>query len=144
MITLQSQTKLRLLRIKRMKEKFELEYLLKTSPRVLENMIASPTGLSEWFADDVSVSDDIYHFDWDGVVESARLLHHKMNSRIRFIWLEDEENGLETFFEINYQVDSMTSMVALRIIDFSEPEDLENSRMLWDQQVGDLKRLLGA
>lgn len=144
MITLQSQTKLRLLRIKRMKEKFELEYLLKTSPRVLENMIASPTGLSEWFADDVSVSDDIYHFDWDGVVESARLLYHKMNSRIRFIWLEDEENGLETFFEINYQVDSMTSMVALRIIDFSEPEDLENSRMLWDQQVGDLKRLLGA
>lgn len=144
MITLQSQTKLRLLRIKRMKEKFELEYLLKTSPRVLENMIASPTGLSEWFADDVVARDDIYHFDWDGVVESARLLHHKMNSRIRFIWLEDEENGLETFFEINYQVDSMTSMVALRIIDFSEPEDLENSRMLWDQQVGDLKRLLGA
>jgi hypothetical protein len=67
-----------------------------------------------------------------------------MNSRIRFIWLEDEENGLDTFFEINYQVDSMTSMVALRIIDFSEPEDLENSKMLWDQQVNDLKRLLGA
>ena len=35
-------------------------------------------------------------------------------------------------------------MVALRIIDFSEPEDLENSKMLWDQQVNDLKRLLGA
>jgi hypothetical protein len=127
-----------------MKEKFELEYLLKTSPRVLENMIASPTGLSEWFADDVIVSDDIYHFEWDGVAESARLLLHKLNSRIRFIWLEDEEERLDTYFEINYQVDSMTSMVALRIIDFCNPEDLENSKMLWDQQVGDLKRLLGA
>ena len=127
-----------------MKEKFELEYLLKTSPRVLENMIASPTGLSEWFADDVSVSDDIYHFEWDGTIESASLLVHKLNSRIRFIWLEDEEDGLDTYFEINYQVDSMTSMVALRIIDFCIVEDLENSKMLWDQQVGDLKRLLGA
>ena len=127
-----------------MKETFELEYLLKTSPRVLENMIASPTGLSEWFADDVSVSDDIYHFEWDGSIESARLLVHKLNSRIRFIWLEDEEDGLDTYFEINYQVDSMTSMVALRIIDFCTAEDLENSKMLWDQQVGDLKRLLGA
>jgi len=127
-----------------MKEKFELEYLLKTSPRVLENMIASPTGLSEWFADDVITNDDIYHFEWDGVTESARLLHHKMNARIRFIWLEDEQNDLDIFFEINYQVDSMTSMVALRIIDFCVPEDLENSTMLWDQQVGNLKRLLGA
>ena len=127
-----------------MKEKFELEYLLKTSPRVLENMIGTPSGLSEWFADDVNAHDDIFSFDWDGTIEEARLLHHKMNSRIRFIWLEDEENGLDTFFEINYQVDSMTSMVALRIIDFSEPEDLENSKMLWDQQVNVLKRLLGA
>jgi len=32
------------------KEKFELEYVLKTSPKVLDKMISTPDGLSEWFA----------------------------------------------------------------------------------------------
>jgi hypothetical protein len=127
-----------------MKEKFELEYLLKTSPRVLENMIGSPTGLSEWFADDVNASDDIYSFVWDGNVEEARLITHKMNAKIKFRWLADEEENLDTYFEINYQVDSMTSMVALRIVDFASAEDKEGAIMLWDQQINDLKRLLGA
>lgn len=127
-----------------MKEKFELEYLLKTSPRVLENMIGSPTGLSEWFADDVNANDDIYSFVWDGSVEEARLITHKMNTKIKFKWLADEEEGLDTYFEINYQVDSMTSMVALRIVDFATAEDKEGAIMLWDQQINDLKRLLGA
>ena len=127
-----------------MKEKFELEYLLKTSPRVLENMIGSPTGLSEWFADDVNANDDIYSFVWDGSVEEARLITHKMNTKIKFKWLADEEEGLDTYFEINYQVDSMTSMVALRIVDFASTEDKEGAIMLWDQQINDLKRLLGA
>jgi len=127
-----------------MKEKFELEYLLKTSPRVLENMIGSPTGLSEWFADDVNANDDIYSFVWDGSVEEARLITHKMNTKIKFRWLADEEENLDTYFEINYQVDSMTSMVALRIVDFASAEDKEGAIMLWDQQINDLKRLLGA
>lgn len=127
-----------------MKEKFELEYLLKTSPRVLENMIGSPTGLSEWFADDVNANDDIYSFVWDGSVEEARLITHKINTKIKFKWLADEEEDLDTYFEINYQVDSMTSMVALRIVDFATAEDKEGAIMLWDQQINDLKRLLGA
>jgi hypothetical protein len=38
----------------------------------------------------------------------------------------------------------MTSMVALRIVDFSSAEDKEGAIMLWDQQINDLKRLLGA
>ena len=64
-----------------MKEKFEMEYLLKTSIRVLDNMIGSPSGLSEWFADNVTVRDDIYSFEWDGSIEEARLLQRKMNSK---------------------------------------------------------------
>ena len=35
------------------KEQFELEYVLKTSPKVLDKLLSTPDGLSEWFADDV-------------------------------------------------------------------------------------------
>ncbi len=127
-----------------MKEKFELEFMLNSSPRVLENMICTPSGLSEWFADDVNVTDDIYTFEWDGSEEQARLIHGKTGTKIRFQWLSDEEEGLDTFFEIGYHIDPITSSVALRITDFALPEDKESAQLLWDQQVHDLKRLLGA
>ena len=44
------------------KERFELEFLLKTSPKVLDNMISTPSGLSEWFAEDVNIKDEVYTF----------------------------------------------------------------------------------
>ena len=127
-----------------MKEKFELEYLLKTSIRVLDNMIGSPSGLSEWFADNVTVRDDIYSFEWDGSIEEARLLQKKMNSKMKFKWLDDEENEDDYFFEINFESDRMTSMVSLKIVDYAEPDEIESAKMLWEQQINDLKRIIGA
>jgi uncharacterized protein YndB with AHSA1/START domain len=127
-----------------MKEKYKLEFLLKTNPRVLDKLLSTPDGLSDWFADDVRVSDDIYTFEWDGNAEPARLLQLKMNAKIRFQWLEDEEEGLDTYFELAYIVDPMTNSVILHITDFATPADLESSSALWHQAISDLKRIIGA
>jgi len=127
-----------------MKEKFELEYLLKTSLRVLDNMIGSPSGLSEWFADNVTVRDDIYSFEWDGAIEKARLLTRKMNSKMKFRWIEDEENEDDYYFEMNIDIDPMTGIASLKITDYGYPEDIESAKMLWEQQINDLKRIIGA
>ncbi len=126
------------------KVKFELEYLLKTSPKVLENMLCTPSGLSEWFADDVNIKDDIFTFFWDGSEEKARLLSKKTNSKAKFKWIEDEEDGNDCFFEMSFDVDPMTKVVVMTITDFAEEDELEESQMLWEQQIGDLKRILGA
>jgi hypothetical protein len=127
-----------------MKEKFELEYLLKTSLRVLDNMIGSPSGLSEWFADNVTVRDDMYSFEWDGSIEKARLLTRKMNSKMKFKWIEDEENEDDYYFEMNIDIDPMTGIASLKITDYGFPEDIESAKMLWEQQINDLKRIIGA
>jgi len=127
-----------------MKEKFELEYLLKTSLRVLDNMIGSPSGLSEWFADNVTVRDDMYSFEWDGAIEKARLLTRKMNSKMKFKWIEDEENEDDYYFEMNIDIDPMTGIASLKIVDYGYAEDIESAKMLWDQQINDLKRIIGA
>lgn len=126
------------------KEKYKLEFLLKTSPRVLEKLITTPDGLSDWFADDVKVQDDIYTFEWDGNEEQARLLLYKMNSKIRFQWLEDEEEGIETYFELSYIIDPMTNSVILHITDFANPSDKEGNLALWNQAISELKRIIGA
>ena len=126
------------------KEKYELEFLFKTSPKVLDNMITTPSGLSEWFADDVNIKDDIYTFIWDGSEEDARLITKKTNSKVKFRWIEDEENGLDAFFELRYEVDPMTKMVLLTVTAFAEPDEMEDAQLLWQSQVEQLQRTLGA
>ena len=126
------------------KERFELEYLLKTSIKVLDNMLSTPSGLSEWFADDVNIKDDVYTFLWDGAEEEARLLTKKTNAKVKFRWIEDEEDDSEAYFELRYEVDPMTKAVILSITDFAEPDELDESSRFWDQQVSELKRILGA
>ena len=126
------------------KEKFELEFLLKTSSKVLDNMISTPSGLSEWFADDVNIKDDVYTFIWDGSEEDARLLSKKVNARIKWQWMEDEEDGEEAYFEMRHEVDPMTKAVILTVIDFAEPDETEEAQRLWENQINTLKRTLGA
>jgi len=126
------------------KRKIELEYLLKTSPKVFENLIFTPSGLAEWFADDVNVKDDIYNFHWDGSDEKARLINKKVGSHMRWQWLTHEEEGLDTFFEIQYVVDPLTKALVLNIVDYADEEDYDEIKMLWESAVVEMKRVIGA
>ncbi|MDB4516963.1 START-like domain-containing protein [Crocinitomicaceae bacterium] len=124
------------------KEKYELEYLLKTSIKVLDNIVSTPSGLSEWFADDVNIKDDVYTFIWDGSEEEAKLISKKNNARIRWKWVENEDE--DVYFELRYEVDPMTKSVILTVTDFAEADELEEAQRLWEQQVKTLRRTLGA
>lgn len=126
------------------KQKIELEYLLKTSIKVFENLVITPSGLAEWFADDVNVKEDVFNFHWDGSNEQARLVGKKQGSFIRWQWLADEEEGLETYFEIAFSVDQLTQAMVLKITDFAEPDDKEEVTMFWENCIHELKRVLGA
>jgi uncharacterized protein YndB with AHSA1/START domain len=126
------------------KEKFELEYVFKTSQNILYNLLSTADGLSEWFADNVDVNDDVFIFDWAGEEVAARKIGGKKNEFIRFIWLEDEDESLDTYFEMRINIDPMTKSSALLITDFAEPEEVEETKLLWETQVSDLMRILGA
>lgn len=127
------------------KVKFELEFLLKTSTKVLDNMITSPSGLSEWFADDVNIKDDIYTFFWDGSEEEARLITKKNGARAKWRWLENEEEDDDAYFELKYDIDPMTKAVVLLVTDFADDEDeVEESKALWEKQIDNLRRKIGA
>lgn len=126
------------------KVKIDLEFLLKTSPKVLESMLCTPSGLSEWFADDVNIKDDVFTFFWDGSEEKARLITKKPGSKARFQWLKDEEDGNDYYFEMRIDIDDITKDVVMQVTDFAEEGEEEETQMLWEQAVSDLKRVLGA
>jgi hypothetical protein len=126
------------------KIKFEQEYLFKTSSKVLNSMVMTPSGLSEWFADDVIIKDDLYTFYWNGSEEAARLISKKANDHLRFQWLEDEEEGFDTYVEIRFKVDPMTKAVVLHLISFAEKDEMEEVQLYWASTIEELRRVIGA
>jgi hypothetical protein len=121
------------------KEKFELEYVVNCSPKVLYNRLSSASGLSEWFADDVSVNGKRYTFFWDGIGQEAELAFKKENLIVRFNWLDDD-----TFFEFKITRDELTGDVSLLITDFIEVDEIDETRSLWDSQIALLKHVIGS
>ena len=124
------------------KIKYELEFTIHASPQMLYNYISSPSGLSEWFADNVNSRGEIFAFIWDGSEETAKLLSKKANEKVRFQWEDDE--GEDYYFEIRIQVDEITKDVSLMITDFSDEDEIEENKMLWENTVSNLKHVLGS
>jgi hypothetical protein len=119
-----------------------IEYLLKNaSIPVLWTSIGTPLGLSEWFADGVTVEGEEYTFVWDGHEQTARLLEKKVNSYIRFQWLEDE--GTDAHFEIRIVKESITGQLSLLVVDYVPEDEREDLILLWNKQVEVLKRKTG-
>jgi uncharacterized protein YndB with AHSA1/START domain len=126
------------------KVKYELEFPIQASPSLLYQYISTPSGLSEWFADNVNSRGELFNFIWEGSEEQAKLLSKKTDDRIKLRWTADDEDGLNYFFEMKIQVDEITKDVSLMITDFSEEDEVDEGKMLWENMVSDLKQILGS
>ncbi len=122
------------------KNKIQLEYTINCSPRVLFVRLSTPSGLAEWFADDVRMDGKEFTFIWKGSEELAELTLFKDNKLVRFTWKEDEH----TYFEFRISQDELTNDVALIITDFSNEDEKEDIINLWNNHVATLRYVLGS
>jgi len=123
-----------------MKE-IKLEFFLKTSPSVLFSRISNPSGLAEWFADNVKIEGKIFTFYWGDSEQKAEILTMIPNETISFRWL-DMGAGYEFRFDI--VKDELTSDVALVITDNVDDDDADDTRILWSSQVSKLRQAIGS
>ena len=124
------------------KVKFEMEFPIQASPSLLYQYISTPSGLSEWYADDVNSRGELFNFIWDGSEEEAKLLSKKNGERVKFRWVVDDETPY--YFEIRIQVDEITKDVSIMITDFADEDEVEEGKMLWENMISDLKQVLGS
>ena len=124
------------------KIKYELEFPIQVSPSLLYQYISTPSGMSEWYADNVNSRGEFYTFIWEGSEEKAKLLSKKSPERIKFRWLHDE--GSDYYFELRIQVDEITKDVSLMITDYAEEDEVEEGKMLWENMISELKQILGS
>ena len=122
--------------------KYSLEFPIKTSVSVLYNRLSTPSGLSEWFADNVNIKNNVLTFFWEGSEEEAIVLKKKKNVFIQYQWIED--NSKDKYFEFMIQIDPMTKDICLIVTDFAEDEyEKEEDTQLWIKQIENLKNAIG-
>ena len=125
------------------KIKFEIEFTIQASPQLIYQYISTPSGLSEWFSDNVNSRGEFFTFIWDDSEEKAKLISKKTGERIKFRWVNDDDDQT-SYFEIKIQVDEITKDVSLIITDFAEEDEVEEAKMLWENQISSLRQVLGS
>ncbi|MFT3885876.1 MAG: START-like domain-containing protein [Flavobacteriales bacterium] len=125
-----------------LKERFQLEFYLRATPGSLYDLLSTPSGLSEWFCNDVNVRGDEFTFVWGSDSQVAQCLSRKYGELIRFRWDDDDDPG--SFFELRIRIDPMTNETCLVVTDHAWPQDLEEAKALWGSQIHTLARVLGA
>ncbi|RAR51057.1 START-like domain-containing protein [Flavobacterium lacus] len=126
------------------KVRYEIEFPLNSSPQLLYQYISTPSGLSEWFADNVNSRGEFFTFIWNDTMEKARLASKKTNERIKFKWLDDQDKDTDYFFELRIMEDEITKDVSLVVVDFAFEDELNESKLLWENQISDLKHVIGS
>jgi uncharacterized protein YndB with AHSA1/START domain len=122
--------------------KFELEFVVHASAEMLYEFLSTPSGLSEWFCDDLNIRNGIYTFIWDDQLQQARLLKTVDLQLVRFQWV-DKTDG--SYFEFKIQRDDLTNDISLIITDFAETaSERESSKLLWHSQVEKLMHVIGS
>ena len=126
------------------KIRYEIEFPINSSPQLLYQYISTPSGLSEWFADDVNSRGEFFTFIWNDSEEKARLSSRKAGEKVRFKWVDDNNIDTEFYFEMQILVDEITKDVSLNIIDFAYSNEFNEAKLLWESQVSDLKHVIGS
>jgi uncharacterized protein YndB with AHSA1/START domain len=126
------------------KIRYELEFPLSSSPQLLYQYISTPSGLSEWFADNVNSRGEFFTFIWNGSEEKARLSSKKTGEKVKFRWVDENNKDTDFYFELRILEDEITKDVSLMVIDYAQEGDMDEARLLWENQISDLKHVIGS
>ncbi|MCX6184995.1 MAG: START-like domain-containing protein [Flavobacterium sp.] len=126
------------------KIRFELEFPINSSPQLLYQYISTPSGLSEWFSDNVNSRGEFFTFIWNDSEEVARLSSKKSGEKIKFRWVDENKKDTEYYFEMRIMEDEITKDVSLVVIDFAFADEVDEAQLLWENQISDLKHIIGS
>jgi uncharacterized protein YndB with AHSA1/START domain len=126
------------------KIRYELEFPLNSSPQLLYQYISTPSGLQEWFADNVNSRGEFFTFIWDDTEENARLASKKTGEKVKFKWVDDDKKDTEYYFELRILEDEITKDVSLMVVDFAVVDEVDEAKLLWENQISDLKHVIGS
>lgn len=71
----------------------------------------------------------------------AEIINIRIFSFVRFRWLDEEDP--KAYFEFKMNYNELTGDYMLEITDFTEPDEIDDQKKLWDLQIETLRRTCG-
>ncbi|UOR06988.1 START-like domain-containing protein [Hymenobacter aerilatus] len=130
----------------RSKHRFTVEYPINASPKILYPYLASASGLTRWFCQDVKIDPDHrLNFIWDNQSHYAEISSHRTNKSVRFVFLSDQKRAVPDASYLDFCIESseLTQEVFLRIVDYSEETDEIELQEMWDNLIQTLREQVG-
>ncbi|HLW21121.1 MAG TPA: START-like domain-containing protein [Cyclobacteriaceae bacterium] len=131
------------------KNKFVADFQINTSRKIIYPYLSTASGLSQWFADDVTINEDkVYNFVYDGEDHFAKAVIMRSNHNVKFEFFdpraaEGEEQTDHSFIEFRLDENELTQTFFLRVIDYSDAYDDEEQESIWESLIGTLKEIIG-
>jgi len=129
------------------KKLFTADYEIHASTKMLYPYIQTAGGLSEWFADNVTInnSDKSFTFIWDHEEHRAKLAAFRTNHFVRFEFLPESKDDEKdpSYFELRLEFNDLTQSVYIKILDYSDFDDQRELHDLWDGLIESLRKTVG-
>ncbi len=125
---------------------FTADYEIHASVKMLYPYINTASGLAEWFADDVTISPEkVYKFVWENETHKAMMTGHRTNhfSKFEFLPETEEDKTDPSYFELRIEINELTQTTFLKVFDYSDFDDMEELKDLWDGLVENLRKVVG-
>lgn len=121
-------------------QKQQLEFILNCSPKLLYRFITNPSDLALWFANDVTVNNDVFTFKWDDEEQQATITEKKPLDYIIYSWKDRKDE----FLQFAIKQDALTNTVSLEVTDFCKEDEMQMHAQLWEIAIQSLREKLGA
>ncbi len=128
------------------KNKFVSDYQINASKKIVFHYISSASGLEEWFADEVKIDEDKnYIFDFDNEEHYAKLASLRINTHVKFEFFDPKNpvNPDHSYIEFKLEENDLTQTLFLKVIDYSDVYDEDESVSIWEGLIGRLKEIIG-
>jgi uncharacterized protein YndB with AHSA1/START domain len=128
------------------KFKFNTEFELRASPKVLFPYLSSASGLQQWFCDKaVNIDSHTLNLIWDGDNHLAKVVSLRLNKSIKFDFVTaDPDDKDHNYLELRLDTSDLTQTTYLKITDYSENSDVEELKELWEEFIYKLKIIVGS
>ena len=127
--------------------KFVADYQINTSRRTIYPYLSTASGLSQWFADDVTINEDkVYNFIYDGEDHFAKAVVMRNNHNVKFEFFEpgsQDEDKEKAYIEFRLDENELTQTFFLRVTDYSDVYDEEEQMSIWEGLIGTLREIIG-
>ncbi len=121
--------------------KFTMEFIFRASPSILYKFFTTPSCLVRWFCDEVDIQGQVFTFFWSGSEEVAEVIEDVEDEKIRFRWLEADDE--EEYLEFDISKSPVTGETILFVTDFCDEDEVADQKQLWESQIQELKKETG-